>query len=81
MRATLPSPYFCTSKPSPPPLDSCASPCHLVMLHAYPQIGPIRMLHFEFYGAYLWWGLELCPELCQLGLELAQMILSGLQNP
>ena len=23
MRATRPSPYFCTSKPSPPPLESC----------------------------------------------------------
>ena len=47
MRATLPSPYFCTSKPSPPPLDSCASSVHLVMMHTHPQIGSIHMLFFK----------------------------------
>ena len=55
-----------------------ASPLH----NTYVPASQLRShTDSEGHGAYLWWGLELCPELCQLGLELPQMILSGLQNP
>ena len=45
----------------------------------------VRSCHLQYLGSvkerqYLGWGLELCSELCQLGLELPKMVLCGLQE-
>lgn len=41
MSATRPSPYFCTSKPSPGPPYSQHNKCPQVLVHCYPIAAPI----------------------------------------
>ena len=85
MSATLPSPYFCTSKPSPPPFASCTRTTPLlrhcqqmVLLDTYLLYG--LMSTATHVCTHLGRSLELCPQLGQLCFQLSQVVLRCLQG-
>ena len=51
MRAHLPSPYFCTSKPSPPPFPSCRQG-QARLWQMVPSISDTIMKHEVLHSAY-----------------------------